>query len=120
MIKRLMMDSDERIFSTVRNFVEYGYYKKSESLAIKTLSKHLPEIGIRDCTTSFRNAVRIYKEASDDLDKNIREYREEKKNTDIKKLLERQIELSEGKNPDTSKKLIGMIVYWLYHWHYER
>lgn len=114
------MDSDERIFSIVRNFVEYGYYKKNEALAIKTLAKHLPNITIPDCTAAFTNAVTIYHEASDDLDKRIRQCREKKQNPDVKQLQEEQIELFVRNNPGISKKLIAMIVYWIYHWHYER
>lgn len=113
---------ENRLFTIIRNFIEYDSYGKDSKIAIATLRKYHPELLFDECKNLFELYLQTYRDVVVFLEKNHSYYlsvystitRHEMDNPPQ----EEKVFIAE--HPDVPEKVIRMMIYWIVDWYYIR
>jgi hypothetical protein len=115
------MEYYDRLFSMVRNFVEYGNYQRNPEKAIQLLwKKYFPNKPKEECAHDFNTCCSAYTDAIGLVKTNELHYKQYYSNPQ-KTDLPIEAEMAYRKlYPTVPEKLLNSFIGWTYHWHCER
>lgn len=117
-IRRLSFE--DRVMFVVRNFIEYGNYKKSPENAVRVIQKHHPEKTRKESRETFLKYVNIHNEIISFVGKNLELYRKqevEKQKNDSLNIAEIQFILTHS---DIPEDIIRTMIWYIFDWHHVR
>jgi hypothetical protein len=108
------MDFEDKVFQTLRNFMEYGNYQGKVDKAVAAIKKSYPQRSKEELIVLFERCIEAYKEAILLVKENIQYYSSENRSS-----LPAEIQFKTN-HSQVPEQLLDWIIGWVYHWHHER
>ncbi len=123
-MKRKPFTFEERLFSMVRNFVEYGSYGKDLKRAVKRLHSYHSERILEDCGRLFRDYLKAYLAAIDFVDTHQEYYSEKYRERQSGKAVspgnsKKELEFM-NKHKEVPASEIDAMIFFIFDWHHLR
>mgnify|MGYP001011978012 FL=1 len=117
---------EERVYTVVRNFVEYGNYGGSEKRASAVIRKHCPERNAETCLTAFRVYRHAYLDAVVFVKRQASYYHDLRQSREIPRTGSGSWPKSPeeaaftAEHPEVPEEWILTMLWFIYDWHHVR
>ena len=108
------------VMRIVRNYVEYGYYKKEPKKAATAIRRKYKEKTLEDCLETFNRGCEVYQQAISFVDEHKDFYEDLfRKKEPVRTYSAEEITFF-NQHSDFPKELLGSVILFIYNWHHQR
>ena len=120
MNKQNKPDDYNDVMRVVRNYVEYGDYKKEPKKAATAIRRKYKEKTLEDCLKTFNRGCEVYQKAILFVNEHKDFYEDLFEKYEPVRIYSAEEIAFFNTSPDFPNELVGGVILFIYNWHHQR